>query len=181
MKRALLIVLCLSMITSVVPFAKSVSVKQTAIQSVTVISPGNVTYNTATPPFNLPLKFDIGISKLAMITWMGYSLDDAANVTITGDTVIPVGYGYHDVVVYATDIEGITLASEKVYFTVSIIGDLNGDGEVDLIDVSLFLQAYGSTSDDPNWNPQADMAYPHGKIDIFDLVTIITHYGETMP
>ena len=181
MKRALWIVLCLSMITSVVPLAESASQKPTAIQSITVISPENATYNTAATPFNLPLEFDIDVPKLGMITWMGYSLNGTENVTITGNMVIPVGYGQHNVVVYATDVEGETLASEKIYFTVSIIADLNGDGVVNLIDVSMFLQAYGSTSDDPDWNAQADMAYPHGKIDIFDLVTVVTHYGETMP
>lgn len=59
-----------------------------------------------------------------------------------------------------------------------LIGDINYDGKVDLYDVVLVGKAYGSTPEDPNWNPLADLAPPYGIINLYDAVTIAYHYGE---
>jgi hypothetical protein len=45
-------------------------------------------------------------------------------------------------------------------------GDLNGDGIVNLQDLTLFAKAYGSRIGDPNWNPLADLAAPYGVISL---------------
>lgn len=55
--------------------------------------------------------------------------------------------------------------------------DLNQDGIVDIIDVSIVALAFGSTPSKPNWNPRADVNYD-GIIDIFDLVAVTIHFGE---
>lgn len=39
--------------------------------------------------------------------------------------------------------------------------------------------SYGSRDGESNWNPEADLAPQYGIIDILDLVTIASHYGET--
>jgi len=49
---------------------------------------------------------------------------------------------------------------------------------VDIFDIVLGAGAYGTNSLDPEWNPQCDIAPPWNVIDIFDLVTIASHYGE---
>jgi hypothetical protein len=178
-KTALLVVLCLSMITFVTPFAKGTPAKANDIQSITIISPQNIVYNTATTPFDLPLDIYINVPRMLMVTWVGYSLDSGANVTVSGSTTIPVGYGSHSIVVYAMDISGGMYASETVNFTVSIQYDFDGDGAVDISDIVMIAAAYGSTPEDSQWNPNADVAYPFGRIDIYDLVSVISHYGET--
>jgi hypothetical protein len=52
-------------------------------------------------------------------SWVGYSLDNQANVTITGDAVLrDLSYGVHNVTVYANDTMGHIGASEALTFTV---------------------------------------------------------------
>jgi hypothetical protein len=60
-------------------------------------------------------------------------------------------------------------------------GDVNCDGEVDIYDIVQTCAAYGSREEEPNWNPNANYAPPWNKIDIFDIVTITSHYEETYP
>jgi len=52
-------------------------------------------------------------------SWVGYSLDNQANVTVNGDVVLKVlSAGAHIVTVYAEDTAGNKGASETLYFTV---------------------------------------------------------------
>ena len=58
-------------------------------------------------------------------------------------------------------------------------GDLNGDGFVNIYDIVLAAKAYNSKLGDSNWNPDADLAPPWGRIDIFDLVTLTYYFTRT--
>jgi hypothetical protein len=60
---------------------------------------------------------------------------------------------------------------------IKMLGDVNGDGTIDILDVVAITLAYGSRPGDPNWNPEADLAPAYGKIDILDLVTCTRNYG----
>lgn len=62
-----------------------------------------------------------------------------------------------------------------------LVGDLNGNGKVDLADLVLLANAYGSKPGDSNWNPNADIAPSYGVIGLTDLVTLATHYGQHYP
>jgi hypothetical protein len=59
-------------------------------------------------------------------------------------------------------------------------GDINDDGKVNILDVTLAAGQYLLTSDDPNYNAtivaKADFAEPYGIITILDLVTLISYY-----
>lgn len=66
------------------------------------------------------------------------------------------------------------------------VGDINGDGTVDIEDVVIAVLAFGSMEeDDPTtpwdeterWNPDADLN-GDGEVDIFDLVIIGVHFGD---
>ena len=59
-----------------------------------------------------------------------------------------------------------------------IQGDVNGDGIVDIGDISLCALAFGSMPEEPRWNPIVD-CNQDCIIDIFDLVMIGIHFGET--
>jgi len=59
--------------------------------------------------------------------------------------------------------------------------DINNDGIVDIYDIVIVANAYGSHIGDPDWNPHMDLAQPYGVVDIFDIVTIASHYGEMYP
>ena len=62
---------------------------------------------------------------------------------------------------------------------IKMLGDINGDGIIDISDIILVASIYDSTEADPNWNPDADIAAPYGIIDIADLVTIAAKYGQS--
>jgi PKD repeat protein len=66
-------------------------------------------------------------------------------------------------------------------FYVKMIGDVNADGRIDILDVVVAAAAYHSTPKDPNWNPQADLAPKFGLIDILDIVSIVSYYGTVAP
>jgi len=67
---------------------------------------------------------------------------------------------------------------ESKILTVGLLGDLNNDGIVDIIDVLVVTTVYGSRLGDPNWNPQADVV-PDNVINIFDVIMVAVNYGKT--
>jgi len=65
---------------------------------------------------NIPLRFTVS----EPVSWMTYSLDNKANVTLTGNTTLTsLLMGSHSIVVYAKDTEGNTYSSDLVYFKVA--------------------------------------------------------------
>lgn len=65
------------------------------------------------------------------------------------------------------------------FVKIKIVGDVNGDGAVDIFDLVLAADAYGSVIGDPDYNPEADVAPNCGIVDIFDIVTITSRYGQS--
>lgn len=59
--------------------------------------------------------------------------------------------------------------------------DVNHDLRVGILDVVRICASYELTPSDLGWNPHADIAEPYGKIDILDVVTCTSHYGEKYP
>ena len=61
---------------------------------------------------------------------------------------------------------------------IKLMADINDDGIVDILDMTIAAIAFGSQPGDPNWNPDADLNQD-GIINIFDLVIIGTNFGKT--
>jgi parallel beta-helix repeat protein len=79
---------------------------------ISIVSPENKTYTVN----NVSLAFTVS----EPTSWMGYSLDDQTNVTISGNTTLTgLSNGLHNLTVYATNADGKTGTSETVYFTIS--------------------------------------------------------------
>lgn len=57
-------------------------------------------------------------------------------------------------------------------------GDVNGDRIVDLLDLTILLSAFGSTSGDPAFNSDADLD-SSGAIDLTDLTILLSNFGTT--
>lgn len=55
-------------------------------------------------------------------------------------------------------------------------GDVNGDGKVDMRDISTVARAFGSTPGSPNWNPKADINLD-GIIDMKDVGIASAEFG----
>lgn len=63
--------------------------------------------------------------------------------------------------------------------TLTIAGDTEGDGDVDLNDLLMLAAAYGSTLGEPAYKERCDLDYD-GDIDSDDLVILAANYGESI-
>ena len=61
-----------------------------------------------------------------------------------------------------------------------MLGDINGDGIVDVFDFMIVATAFGSKPGDSRWNPDADLNND-GLIDIFDVWAVAKNFGKTEP
>ncbi len=73
----------------------------------------------------IPLNFTINEAT----SWVGYSLDNTANVTITGNATITPAAGAHNVVIYANDTAGNMAKTNTFNFTIQT----NPPAEITLI------------------------------------------------
>jgi PKD repeat protein len=63
------------------------------------------------------------------------------------------------------------------------VGDINGDGKVDMKDVALVAAAFGTVPGHPRWNPEADITgpiylVPDGKVDMRDVSLVAKNFGQ---
>lgn len=80
-------------------------------ERVNILSPENKTYFTQ----DVPLTFSVSESP----SWIGYSLDGQANITIADNaTLSELSDGTHSVVIYVRDVLGSVRASEIVHFSI---------------------------------------------------------------
>jgi N-acetylneuraminic acid mutarotase len=82
-----------------------------------VLSPANATYTSN--------DIQLVVSVNRPTTWIGYSLDNHVNVTLTGDIELSgVSEGDHTLTVYANDTFGNSVSSNSVYFSVDTYSPL---------------------------------------------------------
>jgi hypothetical protein len=108
---------------------------------------------------------DPGENSIFTYGWNTTGLAPTSNFTIWAETSIILG-----------DIDPTNNLFTDGYVYIKQFGDINGDGEIDLYDIMLAIAAYGSKPGDARWNPDADIAPQYGKIDIYDLITLICLY-----
>jgi hypothetical protein len=72
-----------------------------------------------------------------------------------------------------------TFGFDMIFGKGILLGDLNGDGIVDMFDAILFAKAMGSTPRSPNWNPNADFD-GDGVVDITDAIIFASNFGQHM-
>jgi thermitase len=75
----------------------------------------------------------------------------------------------------AVSIDLSSLSASNLNLTL-LPGDLNADNIIDLFDLILFFEAYGSQIGAASWNPVADLT-TNGIVDLFDLVLFFENYG----
>jgi hypothetical protein len=59
----------------------------------------------------------------------------------------------------------------------AVIGDVNKDGVVDVIDVAMVARAFGSYPGHPRWNPAYDINVD-GRVDVTDLAMVEAYFGQ---
>jgi hypothetical protein len=65
------------------------------------------------------------------------------------------------------------------YINLTLVGpDINGDGKVDVLDVIMASNAFGSYPGQPRWNPIVDFNFD-GRVNILDMILIAGSFGKT--
>ena len=96
-------------------------------------------------------------------------------ITILNIHYKPYSTGNYTIVATTQYMGSYTLQSKKI--SISIAGDISGDGSVNLQDLVLLAKAYGSKPGEPNWNPKADID-GNGTVGLSDLVILAKNYGK---
>jgi PKD repeat protein len=165
----------------------------TASKMITILPPSgpkaDFTWYPATPKPNSPATFDATLTKLG---WNGTGYPPIVNyIWNFGDSNITSGYyptiahayatlGNYTVALNVTDASGLT---NNVTHLVrvqksTLIGDINGDGVVNILDAIRLGNAFLSTPASPNWNPNADLN-GDGVVNILDAIILGNHFGQT--
>jgi hypothetical protein len=123
-----------------------------------------VLYTNATVIDTSSVSLAAGNSTLVIFTW---------NTT-------DYGYGRHIISAHVAPVPGETNTTDNTLtlgtIRVSILGDIDGDFDVDILDVVTVTIIYGSRRGDPVYKPAADLNND-GVINIFDVVTCTRNYG----
>ena len=143
---------------------------QTAYINITIsdtgMSPENVRvtvyYNiTAGEAVNaLPVYLQTGQTYTLLFAWSTASIP-CLNYTLTAVATIPAG--------------NATLFGQTI--TVRIMGDVNGDGRVDMKDIALIARSFGCTSTSPRWNSACDLC-GDGVINMKDIALAARNFGK---
>jgi len=79
--------------------------------------------------------------------------------------------------IYASSYYQETLVTVNATFEVILIGDINGDGQVNIFDAIALSKSFGYSEGDPNYNPDADLNSDK-IINILDAIMFSKHFGE---
>jgi parallel beta-helix repeat protein len=122
-------------------------------------------YNiTASKSINTyPVNLGAGQNYTLTFTWNTNGVP-CLNYTLTAVATIPTG---------SNTLSDSTLA-------IRLLGDVNGDGRVDLRDLALVARAFGSTPTSPNWNPACDF-YRNGIVNMKDVALVARNFGQHYP
>jgi parallel beta-helix repeat protein len=107
----------------------------------------------------------------------------STTITFTWDTTGFVK-GNYTISAYAIPLQGEKDTDDNTFIDgtvlVTIAGDVNGDGTVDVFDLSIVGQSYGYFSWQPEYNIMADIN-EDGVVDLRDLAIVTMNWGATDP
>jgi hypothetical protein len=113
------------------------------------------------------------------------SLDVGQSITLTFTwNTTGFAYGYYTISATVDPVAGETNTGDNTFtddtVLVTIPGDINGDGIIDIYDAILLANAFNSTPGKVNWNPNADINGDN-IVDIYDAIMLANHYNQHYP
>jgi hypothetical protein len=117
------------------------------------------------------VTLNLEVSKIVYTPSQYYSIHIYSVCTddVNGDGMVEIVTGGSD----------YGFAKLRIWHVVSLIGDIDGDGDVDRYDFGIFAGAYASTTGDPNYDIRCDFD-GDGDVDRYDFGTFSGNYGKTI-
>jgi len=143
------------------------------------IYPENGTYLNQPITFNATSSRAIGPNRtIVLFQW---NFGDGTNLTFPGGLTPVIEHifneiGNFSVSLNVTDNEGLSSIA-TVNISISLYGDLNEDRIINILDLAFVAYSFGSTPDDPEWNPKADLNYDR-IINIIDVSSVAKEFGK---
>jgi parallel beta-helix repeat protein len=135
-------------------------------ENVTVTLYYNITANQIVGTQNITLL--IGESNTLQFVWNTAGVPYCHNYTLTAVAAILADNNPAD----------NTLSDGNI--KVRILGDINGDGSVNMADISIVINAFLTLPGHPLWNPQADLD-GNGSVDMLDICITILNFMRACP
>jgi parallel beta-helix repeat protein len=136
-------------------------------------------YGFTTETFNATAYFDTTQLVQTQITLT--SRNSASLIFILNTTDLT--RGNHTITAYADPMLDETATTDNTlhsWVTITYLGDVNGDGRVDMKDVAYIAKRFGSDPSSPLWDPNADLN-DDDRIDMKDVATVARNFGKTSP
>ncbi len=113
------------------------------------------------------------------------------NLAISGSTVVTLSFdtstvpkGIYAISATAGPILGESNTADNNYTDGTVqkamLGDLNGDGKVNIVDISIVAAAFNTRPGDQKWNPNADLDN-NAVINIVDITKVAKEFGKVDP
>ncbi len=126
---------------------------------------------TATDDIYYTVSSDGGVSWSAGVEFAFSSVDDLwPSAVQTPDTKIWV--------TWTSDRAEQPDGNWDIYIKTSLVGDINADGAVDILDLSRVGLSFGSLEGEPEYDPEADLNID-GVVDTRDISLVCRNYGTT--
>jgi hypothetical protein len=130
--------------------------------------------------FNVTAFYDD--TPIATVNISSLAPDTAINLTFTWNTTAAMPCHNYTISAEASPVPYEYNATNNIFtdgsVKIRIVGDLDGNGKVDVKDVAAAALAYGSYPGHPRWNPAADINRDN-KIDVKDIAAISRNFGVT--
>ncbi|HEY4674439.1 MAG TPA: dockerin type I domain-containing protein [Candidatus Bathyarchaeia archaeon] len=148
---------------------------------ITQLANGSVVYGTiqvkAAASDNIQLKrmtlhVDEFLLSNVSLGWVSYTHSASLNTR----TLVN---GTHNITATVYDASGNVDSSSILINVQNLLGDLNGDGEVDIMDISIVAKAFNSEPEHPDWDAIADVNNDE-VIDILDISMVALEFGKTV-
>jgi hypothetical protein len=146
---------------------------RTANINVTVWDNGDFPENAT-----VTLYYDITAGDVAGTQSVTLASGENATLLFAWNTTgVPINYDNYTMTAVVTIPTGSNTLSDGT-MQVRIMGDVNGDGIVNMDDIMTIVSAFGSYSGHPRWNPDCDLNQ-HGIVDLSDIVAALMNYGKS--